>query len=159
MQGGLVSMNQIGSQPRRGAAHSNSRADRTLSQAAARTLLDAIIAGSAVVAHADGIILSVEKRRMLEFIAKDRRLGAFDAKGIDAAFSAISARLDQDNEAGRREALAIVGRLAGNAELSRDCFQACCEVAAADDLVDEEEVAMLVAVCLALGLDVGDLAV
>lgn len=130
-----------------------------MSQAAARILLDAIIAGSAVVAHADGIVLSAEKRRMHDFIRKDRRLAAFDAKGIDAAFQAIAARLEQDAEAGRREALAIVGRLAGNAELSRDCFQACCEVAAADDLVDEEEVAMLVAVCLALGLDVGDLAV
>jgi len=128
-----------------------------LSRDATRNFLHAVIAGAALVAHADGIVLSVEKRDMEAFIRRDRRLAGFDAEGVEAAFRAINSRLDQDPEAGRREALEIVARLRNDAALARDCLEACCTVAAADDLLDEAELRMLVTICHVLGLDADDL--
>ena len=129
------------------------RLDKEATVHGTREFLHAVVAGGALVAAADGVILAVERKRLHDFVQANRALSGFDASDVEQAFMAIADRLERDFVSGRNEALQIIARLRGNAAAARLCMRACCAIAAADGLFDEDETRAVAEICQALGLD------
>ncbi len=129
------------------------RLETEASRHGTRDFLHAVVAGGALVAAADGVILSVEKRRLQDFIRETKALAMFDPADTEDAFATIAGRLERDFNRGRGEALQIIGRLRNDSSAARLCLRACCAIAAADGLFDEHETRAVADICLALGLD------
>lgn len=117
-----------------------------------RDFLHAAVAGCALVAAADGIILPVEKQKMQDLVRGNGALSAFDPQDVAEAFLAIAGRLESDYAGGRAEVLRIVGRLRGDPAAGRLCMRVCCTIAAADGLFDEAETQAVAEIAEALGL-------
>ena len=121
-----------------------------------KTFLESVVAGCALVAHADGVVRPEEKQKMMGFLRNSDVLSVFDAQDIIAIFDKYSKQFEFDHQIGQASALQVVAKLKGKDSESRLMVRVCCAIGAADGNFDDQEKAVVRAICNELGLNAKD---
>ena len=114
--------------------------------------MEAVVAGCALVAAADGDISSEEKQKMAAFINRSEELSVFDMTKVIASFNKIVEGFEFDAAIGKIEAMKKITRLRGNDEAARTMVRVCCVIGAADGDFDADERKVVAEICTELGL-------
>ena len=116
-------------------------------------LMEAVTAGCAVVAYADGWVTVEERRRMLGLIRGFEAIESFHISEVEHHFEEVTTWFVEDHDEGERRAMELVARLRGRPAEAELLVQACCAIAAADGGFDAEERAAAQRICATLELD------
>ncbi|HEY6528287.1 MAG TPA: tellurite resistance TerB family protein [Cellvibrionaceae bacterium] len=117
-----------------------------------KDFLNAVVAGCALVASADGSISSAEKQKMLGFINSSDELKVFSADEVIAAFNNITSKFDFDFEIGKAEALKVISKIKSDVAASKLMIRVCCIIGASDGDFDAAEKAVVSLICRELGI-------
>jgi tellurite resistance protein TerB len=117
-----------------------------------KDFLNAVVAGCALVAAADGSISSSEKQKMLGFINSSDDLKVFNTDEVIAAFNAIVNKFDFDFEIGKAEALKVISKIKPDEAASKLMIRVCCIIGASDGNFDASEKAIVTLICRELGV-------
>lgn len=117
-----------------------------------KDLLEAIVAGCAVVAVADGTIDAVEKQKMAGYLERSEELKAFNMSEVIGRFNHYASNMDFDVLIGKQEALRVISKFKSKPEIGRIIVGVCCAVGAADGNFDELEKKAVGEICGVLGV-------
>ena len=115
-------------------------------------LMEAMVAGCAIVAFADGEAVPAERRRVLAQLRSHILLSLFPHDRVAAEFDAHADAFDRAPAQARAAALRLVAPLAPHPRLARVVLRACLDVTVADGVVHPGEVKAVSMVRDALGL-------
>lgn len=118
-------------------------------------LMEATVAGCALIAHADGEVVPAETQRMFAIMRTDPLLSMFPRDAVLAEFEAHRHALVLDPEQGRAQALRRIEAMASQPRLARVVLNACLAVSRADDSIHPREIEQVRMVRDALGLAAG----
>jgi len=121
-----------------------------------REFMEAVVAGCALVAAADGNISSGEKQKMIGFIQNSDELKVFDLQEVIKTFTDICLKFEFDAEIGRAEALRTICKLRGKDDAGRLLVRVCCAIGNSDGEFDESERTVCRNICTELGLNAAD---
>ena len=121
-----------------------------------KPFMQAVAAGCALVAAADGSVSSDEKAKMARFIQSSAELKVFDIAEVIKAFNDAVAKFEFDHDVGTAEALKVIGKIKGDGGAARLLVRVCCAIGASDGNFDEGERAMVRKMCAELGLPAAD---
>lgn len=121
-----------------------------------KDFMDAVVAGCALVAAADGSISAEEKQKMAGFIQRTDELKVFDMQEVIKQFNKFTENFEFDHTIGKAEALKTLGKIKKNDEAARLLVRVCCAIGLADGDFDESEKAMVQEICTELGLNPSD---
>jgi len=117
-----------------------------------KDFLQAAMAGSALLALADGEISPEEKRKMVKFIENYEPLSVFKTTEIISAFGEFVNQLEFDNDLGEAKALEALGKMKNNSQAARLIMRLVISIGAADGDFDDHEKAMARRIAVELGL-------
>lgn len=137
-------------------AEARSKLTAEVSKFRNRSFMEAVVAGCALVAAADGKIASEEKQKMAGYIRNADELKHFAMTDVIAFFEKIVGNFDFDAAIGKAEALKVIGRIRGNEEQARILVRVICAIGASDGNFDASERAVAREICLELDLKPGD---
>lgn len=115
-------------------------------------LMEALVAGCAVVAHGDGEAVPAERQRVFAQLRSHILLSLFPHDRVAAEFDNHARAFSRGPAQARAGALRLVAPLAPHPRLARVVLQACLDVVFADGVVHPGEVEAVGAVRDALGL-------
>lgn len=118
-----------------------------------KEFMEAVVAGCALVAAADGEINSAEKLKMTGYIKNSDELKVFDMDTVIVSFNKHCSKFEFDQSIGRAEALSVVGKIRKKSDQSRLLVRVCMAIGASDGDFDKQEVAVCKMICSELGLD------
>lgn len=118
-----------------------------------KDFLEAIVAGCAMVAAADGNIDSSEKSKMSGFINRNEALKVFDMGHVITRFNYYADGFAFDFNVGKAECLKAIAKMKKNEEGARLLVSVCCAIGAADGSFDEDEKKAVRDICKELGLN------
>ena len=121
-----------------------------------KEFMEAVVSGCALVAAADGEISSAEKLKMSGFIKSSNELKVFDMNKVIATFNNACEKFEFDEQIGRAEALAVVGKIRGKPEQARLLVRVCIAICASDGNFDDQEKGVCRLLCAELGLTPSD---
>lgn len=120
-----------------------------------KDLLEAVVAGCALVAYADGNVSSEEKQKMMGFLRTSDQLKVFDSGDVIKIFQKYVEKFEFDNTIGVGEVMQAVGKFRGKPQ-AQLVVRVCCAIGAADGDFDEKEKAVVRRMCSELGLNPSD---
>jgi tellurite resistance protein TerB len=121
-----------------------------------KDFMDAVVAGCAMVAAADGSISSYEKQKMAGFINRTDELKVFEMKTVIERFNHFVEGFEFDNIIGKGEALKAIIKVKGNEEAARLLVRVCCAIGMADGAFDDNEKKIVSEICQELNLNAND---
>ncbi len=104
-----------------------------------KDFLNAAMAGSALIAMADGSISSEEKQKMIKFIESNDALSIFTTSDVIKAFQDFVGQLEFDKDIGEAKAYQAIGKMKSNTEASRLLVRMIIAIASSDGLFDSDE--------------------
>lgn len=104
-----------------------------------KDFLNAAMAGSALIAMADGNISSEEKQKMIKFIESHDALSIFSTNEVIKAFQDFVAQIEFDKDIGEAKAYQALGKMKSNTEASRLLMRMIIAIAASDGDFDDTE--------------------
>jgi len=104
-----------------------------------KDFLNAAMAGSALVAMADGSVSSEEKQKMIKFIENHDALSIFTTSDVIKAFQDFVAQLEFDKDIGEAKAYQALGKMKSNIEASRLLIRMIIAIASSDGNFDGNE--------------------
>ncbi len=121
-----------------------------------KDFLQAAMAGSALLALADGEISPEEKRKMLKFIENYEPLSVFKATDIIGAFNDFVTQLEFDKDLGEAKSFEAIGKMKNNSQAARLIMRLVIAIGAADGDFDDHEKAMARRIAVELGLNASE---
>jgi tellurite resistance protein TerB len=118
--------------------------------------LQAAMAGSALLALADGEISPEEKRKMVKFIENYEPLSVFKTTDIIATFGEYVSQLEFDNDLGEAKAFEAIEKMKNNTQAARLIMRLVISIGAADGDFDNHEKAMARRIAVELGLNASE---
>ncbi|ATQ73753.1 Tellurite resistance TerB [Massilia violaceinigra] len=118
-----------------------------------KNFMDAAMAGSALIAMADGNITSDEKQKMVKFIETHDALSVFTTSDVIKAFQDHVSQLEFDKDIGESKAYQALGKMKSNGEAARLLVRMVIAIASADGKFDDGEKAVAVKICKELGIN------
>lgn len=118
-----------------------------------KNFMDAVVAGCAMVAFADGVIKSEEKAKMAGFIQRNEALNIFDMSKVIEGFEKYVKGFEFDALIGKGEALKAIGKIKKSSDEAKLLVRVCCAIGAADGDFDQDEQNVVKEICRELGLD------
>ncbi len=118
-----------------------------------KDFLNAAMAGSALIALADGTISSEEKQKMIKFIENHDALSVFPTAEVITAFQTFVSQIEFDKDIGNAKAYAALGKLKSNTEAARLVMRMIISIAAADGNFDSDEKLIAVKIAKELNVD------
>ncbi len=118
-----------------------------------KNFLNAAMAGSALLALADGEISPDEKKKMLKFIGNYEPLSVFKATEIITAFGDFVTQLEFDHDLGEASAFETLGKMKNNEQAARLIMRLVIAIGAADGDFDDYEKTMARRIASELGLN------
>ncbi|GGF65578.1 tellurite resistance TerB [Paenibacillus albidus] len=118
-----------------------------------KDFMNAVVAGCALVAAADGKIEEAEKNKMAGYMNLSNELKVFDMRDVIAQFNTYVANFDFSPEIGKQEALKAISKFNNKPEVGRLIIAVCSAIGAADGDFDENEKAVVRNICSVLGLN------
>ncbi len=107
-----------------------------------QNFLNAAMAGSALMAMADGSVSSEEKQKMIKFIESNDALSVFTTSDVIKAFQEFVSQLEFDKDIGEAKAYQALGKMKSDVEASRLLVRMIIAVAASDGNFDVNEKAV-----------------
>ncbi|MBP7790222.1 MAG: tellurite resistance TerB family protein [Zoogloea sp.] len=120
-----------------------------------KDLLEAILAGSALVAYADGNVSSEEKQKLLGYLRTSDQLSVFDQNDVIKVFQKFLEKFEFDVAIGTGEVMTAVAKFKGKPQ-AQLVMRVCCAIGAADGNFDENERAVVRRMCSELALNPAD---
>ena len=118
-----------------------------------KDFLNAAMAGSALIAMADGSISSEEKQKMIKFIESNDALSIFTTSDVIKAFQDFVGQLEFDKDIGEAKAYQTIGKMKSNTEASRLLVRMIISIASSDGLFDNDEKKVAVKIAKELGIN------
>jgi tellurite resistance protein TerB len=118
-----------------------------------KDFLNAAMAGSALVAMADGSISSEEKQKMIKFIESNDALSIFTTSDVIKAFQDFVGQLEFDKDIGEAKAYQAIGKMKSNTEASRLLVRMIIAIASSDGNFDDQEKKIAVKIAKELAID------
>ncbi len=118
-----------------------------------KDFLNAAMAGSALVAMADGSISPEEKQKMIKFIESNDALSIFTTSDVIKAFQDFVGQLEFDKDIGEAKAYQAIGKMKSNTEASRLLVRMIIAIASSDGNFDDHEKKVAVKIAKELGID------
>lgn len=115
-------------------------------------MLEALIAGCAVISYTDRKSSLIERWRLLDVLARDPLLAALPKAAVAEEWGAHRQAFAADADAAREAALRQVARLAPEPQKARMVLDACIRIASADKQASPEELRALRDIAAALQL-------
>ncbi|MSR17346.1 MAG: Tellurite resistance TerB [Methylococcaceae bacterium] len=104
-----------------------------------KEFLEAAMAGSALIAMADGKISSEEKQKMVKFIENHDALSIFTTSDVIKAFQDFVSQIEFDKDIGEAKAFLALGKMKSNAEAGRLLIRMMIAIASSDGDFDSQE--------------------
>ena len=118
-----------------------------------KDFLNAAMAGSALIAMADGSISSTEKQKMIKFIESNDALSIFTTSDVIKAFQDFVGQLEFDKEIGEAKAYQAIGKMKSNTEASRLLVRMIIAIASSDGNFDHDEKKIAVKIAKELSIN------
>ncbi|WP_340123480.1 tellurite resistance TerB family protein [Methylobacter svalbardensis] len=118
-----------------------------------KDFLNAAMAGSALVAMADGSVSSEEKQKMIKFIESHDALSIFTTSDVIKAFQDFVGQLEFDKDIGEAKAYEALGKMKFNAQASRLLVRMIIGIASSDGDFDHAEKKVAIKIAQELGID------
>ncbi|MEI6745045.1 MAG: tellurite resistance TerB family protein [Methylococcaceae bacterium] len=118
-----------------------------------KEFLEAAMAGSALIAMADGKISSEEKQKMIKFIENHDALSIFTTSDVIKAFQDFVGQIEFDNDIGEAKAFLALGKMKSNAEAGRLLIRMMIAIASSDGDFDLQEQAVAAKIAKELALN------
>ncbi len=118
-----------------------------------KDFLNAAMAGSALIAMADGSISASEKQKMIKFIESNDALSVFTTSDVIKAFQEFVSQLEFDKDIGEAKAYQAIGKMKSNTEAARLLVRMIISIASADDIFDFAEKKIAAKIAKELGVD------
>ncbi|MBD2336462.1 tellurite resistance TerB family protein [Calothrix sp. FACHB-156] len=118
-----------------------------------KEFMDAVVAGCALVAAADGNIDSSEKQKMAGFIGRSEELRVFDINHVIERFNYFVSSFEFDAVIGKGEALKAISKIRNDSEASSLLIRVCSAIGSADNNFDEHEQQVVREICHHLNLN------
>ena len=118
-----------------------------------KDFLNAAMAGSALIAMADGSISSEEKQKMIKFIESNDALSIFTTSDVIKAFQDFVGQLEFDKDIGEAKAYQAIGKMKSNTEASRLLVRMIIAIASSDGLFDSDEKKIAIKIAKELGIN------
>lgn len=97
-----------------------------------KDLTEALVAGSALVAMADGVIDPAEREKLINYFRTSQEMRGININEVDSHFNYYIQRIQSDPMMGKAEALRAIGKLAGKPDAARLVVRLCCAIGFAD---------------------------
>ncbi len=135
-------------------AHNQKRRAQELFQRyKSQDVLEAVVAGCALVSMADGQLDQSERQKMLEFVNQSEELRVFDSQKVIQKFNQYVSKIEYDQAVGRAEAFRALGKVRTKPEIARLIARYCIAIGYADGYFDQSEKQMVTDICRELGLN------
>ncbi|MCB1779650.1 MAG: tellurite resistance TerB family protein, partial [Candidatus Competibacteraceae bacterium] len=121
-----------------------------------KSFLEAVVAGCALVAHADGVVRAEEKQKMMGFLRNSEVLSAFSTEEVITIFDKYAKQFEFDYQIGQASALQAVAKVKDKSDEARLMVRVCCAIGAADGNFDDNEKAIVRKICAELNLNPKD---
>ena len=118
-----------------------------------KDFLNAAMAGSALIAMADGSVSTEEKQKMIKFIESNDALSVFPTSDVIKAFQDHVGQLEFDKDIGEAKAYQALHKMKSNEAASRLLVRMVIAVAASDGNFDAKEQAVASKIIKELGLN------
>ncbi|MBK1664972.1 Tellurite resistance TerB [Rhodospirillum rubrum] len=120
-----------------------------------KDLLEAVVAGCALVAYADNTVSPEEKQKMMGYLKTSDQLKVFDQNDVIKIFQKYIEKFEFDVAIGTGEVMQAVGKFRDKPQ-GQLVVRVCCAIAAADGTFDDNEQAVVRRMCSELGLNPAD---
>ena len=104
-----------------------------------KDFLNATMAGSALIAMADGSISSEEKQKMIRFIESNDALSVFTTSDVIKAFQEFVGQIEFDKDIGEAKAYGAIGKMKSNEAAARLLVRMNIAIASSDGNFDDKE--------------------
>lgn len=121
-----------------------------------KDFMDAVVAGCALVAFADGSVDAAEKNKMAGYINLSQELKVFDMTDVIERFNHYVNNFEFSPEIGKQEALKAIAKFKSKPEVGRVIVGVCSAIGAADGNFDDQERRVVAEICTVLGLNPGE---
>ncbi len=118
-----------------------------------KEFLEAAMAGSALIAMADGKISSEEKQKMIKFIENHDALSIFTTSDVIKAFQDFVGQIEFDKDIGEAKAFLALGKMKSNVEAGRLLVRMIIAIASSDGDFDAQEQAVAAKIAKELALN------
>jgi tellurite resistance protein TerB len=118
--------------------------------------LEGVIAASAKMAYADGMVDPKEKQKMMGIVQNSDVLSVFKVEDVIAMWKKWAAKYDNDKDFADMEALSAVGKNRDDENAARTLVRVAIIVANSDGNFDKNEIHAAIDICKELRLDPAD---
>lgn len=118
-----------------------------------KDFLNAAMAGSALIAMADGSISSEEKQKMIKFIEHNDALSVFSTKDVVAAFQDFVGQIEFDKDIGDAAAYKAIAKMKSDNEAARLLIRMIIAIGSSDGNFDADEKKIAGKIARELGLN------
>ena len=127
-----------------------------IKQFANKDFMEAVAAGCALIAGADGDISSDEKQKMVGYINLNDSLKVFKLSDVLARFNHYADMFAFDYNVGKAEAMKSITKMKSKPDAAKTSIAVCCSIGAADGNFDKDEIALVKEMCTAIGVNPTD---
>ena len=117
-----------------------------------KELMEAVLAGCALVAAADGTVTKEEKEKMLGFVRNSESLKSYDQNVVIDTFQKHIGKIEFDFTLGKIESLKVISKIK-KPEEARLLVRVCCAIGSADGDFDADERKIVREICQELSLN------
>lgn len=118
-----------------------------------KDFLNAAMAGSALIAMADGSVSAEEKQKMIKFIESNDALSIFPTSDVIKAFQEFVSQIEFDKDIGEAKVFQALGKMKSNVEASRLLVRMIIAVASSDGHFDANEKVVASKIAKELGIN------
>jgi tellurite resistance protein TerB len=118
-----------------------------------KDFLNAAMAGSALIAMADGSISSEEKQKMIKFIENNDALSVFTTNDVIKAFQDFVGQIEFDKDIGEAKAYQALAKMKSNDEAARLLIRMIISIGSSDGNFDADEKKIAAKIAKELGLN------
>lgn len=118
-----------------------------------KDLTEALVAGSALVAIADGVLEPSEREKLIDYFRTSQEMRGMNINEVDSRFNYFVQRIQSDRMLGKAEALRTVGKIASKPEAARLVVRLCCAIGFADGEFAPVEKSVVEEICREVRLD------
>lgn len=118
-----------------------------------KDFLNAAMAGSALIAMADGSITGEEKQKMIKFIESNDALSVFTTSDVIKSFQDFVGQLEFDKDIGEAKAYQALGKMKSNNEAARLLMRMIIAIASSDGIFDFDEKKVAIKIAAELGVN------
>lgn len=118
-----------------------------------KEMMEAVVAGCAIVAYADGFVSAEEKQKMIGFMQQSESLKVFDTTKVIELFGKYVTKFEFDNQIGKGEALSAIVKLKNKPAEAQLLVRVCISIAGSDGNFEQAEKEAVIMICHELGLN------